>query len=318
MKTGYFIKKILMSIPIFFGITFLVYLIASASPGSPLDALLNDPRITQEELARKAVELRIDKPFFMQYKSWLLEFLKGNLGYSFRGKKLVAEMIRERAFASILLAGSALLLSLFSSLSLGILSALKPKSIIDHLCNGLALTLGASPNFFIGMVLIYFLSIKLKLLPSSGMYDASGAKNLGDLLRHMFLPCLVLSLQQTGNWTRLIRNGLTEVLKEDYIKVARAKGFSRREVLLRHGLRNSILPLIAAIGVSIPSLIGGAVVTEKLFSWQGLGSLMIKSISMRDYPVIMGLTSIIAITVLLVNLLFDFLYCILDPRTLRS
>jgi len=314
MKSKYFMKRIVIAVPTFFGITILVYFLASLAPGSPLDAFMKDPRITADELARLKISLGLDKPVYVQYWNWLCNLLHGNLGYSFSGQRPVFNIIKERIGATALLAASSIVLSLVISVPLGVLAASKPKSKRDYGSSILSMLMMATPNFFIGLILIYFISVKMKLLPSSGMYDANGTKNVFMLLRHMILPCLVLSFQQIGNWVRHMRSGLLEVLTEDYIRTARAKGLSKWKVIWKHGFKNAFIPVLTVIGMSVPTLIGGAVVTEQLFGWQGLGSLMISAINARDYPVIMGTTVVISVIILLVNILTDIAYGCLDPR----
>jgi peptide/nickel transport system permease protein len=314
MRIKYFVKRILIAIPTFFGITILVYFLASLAPGSPLDAFLADPRITEAELARKEIALGLDKPVIVQYYHWLVNLLHGDLGYSFTSQKAVIDLIGERIGATLLLAGCSILFSMLIALPLGVMAASKPKSKRDYASSFVSFFMMASPNFFVGLILIYFLSVKLKLLPSSGMYDSSGTKTIGMLLRHMILPCLVLSFQQIGNWFRQMRGSMLEVMTEEYIRTARAKGLGKWQVIRMYGLKNAFIPVLTVIGMSVPGLVGGAVVTEQLFGWQGLGTLMITAINGRDYPVIMGTTVVIALIVLGVNLLTDLAYGFLDPR----
>jgi peptide/nickel transport system permease protein len=250
----------------------------------------------------------------VQYYHWLVNLLHGDLGYSFTSQKAVIDLIGERIGATLLLAGCSILFSMLIALPLGVMAASKPKSKRDYASSFVSFFMMASPNFFVGLILIYFLSVKLKLLPSSGMYDSSGTKTIGMLLRHMILPCLVLSFQQIGNWFRQMRGSMLEVMTEEYIRTARAKGLGKWQVIRMYGLKNAFIPVLTVIGMSVPGLVGGAVVTEQLFGWQGLGTLMITAINGRDYPVIMGTTVVIALIVLGVNLLTDLAYGFLDPR----
>lgn len=314
MKTKYIIKRLMIAIPTFLGITMLCYIISSLAPGSPLDYLLSDPNISAEEIARRQAQLGLDQPVIVQYFNWLMEFLRGNLGFSYRTQRSVLVMILERLGPTLLISTASVLLSLIISIPLGILAATKPYSVRDYASSGLSFGLAAMPNFFVGLSLIYIVAVNLKLLPSGGMYDNSGTYQLDDLIRHMILPTLVLSFQQIGSWIRYMRSSMLEVMQEDYIRTARAKGLSGTMVILRHGLKNSLIPVVTVVGMSIPSLIGGAVVTEQIFSWPGVGLLMVSSISARDYPVIMGITVFVAASVLLINILIDIIYGLLDPR----
>ncbi|WP_253676794.1 ABC transporter permease [Treponema sp. OMZ 788] len=231
MKFKYVIKRLLIAIPTFFGITFFTYLILSMA-GSPLDAYLADPRITVMELERKRNSLGLDQPIFIQYFIWLKNFFNMDLGFSFQSQRPVTQMIFERMGITALLAGSSLILSLLISIPLGIFSASKPNSFRDHASSAFSFILVATPNFFMGLILIYFFAIKLRVLPSGGLFDASGQKNTLMLLKHMILPTLVLSFQQIGSWMRYMRGSMLEVLQEDYITTARAKGLKKKSSLL--------------------------------------------------------------------------------------
>jgi peptide/nickel transport system permease protein len=208
-----------------------------------------------------------------------------------------------------------MIFSLLIAIPLGIFAATKPNSKRDYISGGISMLMMATPNFFVGLVFIYFFAIVFKILPSGGMYSsAGGAKTFADLAKHMIMPCMVLSFQQIGNWVRHMRSGMLEVMQEDYIRTARSKGLKQKMVIIKHGLKNALIPVITIIGMSIPSLVGGAVVTEQVFGWPGVGSLMVTAIEARDYPVIMGVTVMIAVAVLLANILTDLAYGLVDPR----
>lgn len=310
----YIVKRLLIAIPTFIGITILVYLLSSLAEGSPLDMLLSNPYITAEEIARKRVEYGLDKNVFIQYLNWLKQLLQGNMGYSYRTNLPVLSMILERLGPTLILTFSATIFSVLVALPLGIMSAYKPYSGWDYISSGLSFIGSATPNFFAGLLLIYLFSVRLKLLPIGGMYDTSGIRTLPMLLKHLILPAMVLSIQQVGRLIRQTRGSMLEVLSEDYVRTARAKGLRENKVLVRHALRNALIPVVTELGMMIPFLIGGAVVTEQIFGWPGLGSLMVMSITARDYPAIMGITVFVAVAVLLGNLLTDLIYSVLDPR----
>ena len=315
MKWKYTLKRLLIAIPTFLGITILAYFILNLAPGSPLDAMLVDPRITAAELERKRIALGLDKPVIIQYFNWLKMLLQGDLGFSYSTQRPVADMILERLPATATLAGASMIFSLLIAIPLGIFAATKPNSKRDYISGGISMLMMATPNFFVGLVFIYFFAIVFQILPSGGMYSsAGGAKTFADLAKHMIMPCMVLSFQQIGNWVRHMRSGMLEVLQEDYIRTARSKGLKQKLVIIKHGLKNALIPVITIIGMSIPSLVGGAVVTEQVFGWPGVGSLMVTAIEARDYPVIMGVTVMIAVAVLLANILTDLAYGLVDPR----
>lgn len=314
MKRRYIIKRLLIAIPTFFGITILAYVISSMATGSPLDMLLTDPYMTAEEIARRKIQMGLDKPVIIQYFNWLKQFLQGNMGYSYRTQKPVFDMIVERLGPTLLLTCSSLILSCIIAIPLGIISATKPYSAWDYTSSGLSFLMAATPNFFAGLVFIYVFSVVLKVLPMGGMYDSSGVRSLGMLMEHMIMPTIVLSFQQVGGWIRYTRSSMMEVLSEDYIRTAKAKGLKWISVVYSHGLKNALIPVVTEIGMSIPFMVGGAVVTEQIFGWPGIGTLMVQSINARDYPVIMGITSMIAAVVLIGNMVVDLIYGYLDPR----
>jgi len=310
----YVAKRLLIAIPTFVGITILVYFLSSLAPGTPLEMILSDPNTTAEQMEVLKQRYGLDKPVYIQCLNWLKELLKGNLGTSFRTGNLVWDDIAERVGPTLLLTMSSLLFSLCIAIPLGIISAYKPYSIWDYLSSGLSFVGAAMPNFFAGLVLVYLFSVKLKLFPSGGMYDTSGVRTFGMLLHHMFLPMVVLSIQQVGSLIRQTRASMLEVLQEDYVRTARSKGLLEKAVLTKHALQNAFIPIVTRIGMMIPFLFGGAVVTEQIFSWPGLGSLMVLAINARDYSVIMGITVFIALAVLMGNMIIDLIYGVLDPK----
>ena len=313
-RLRYVIKRVLVAIPTFFGITLLVYILASMMPSSPLEIMFNDPMATKEQMEAMEKSLGLDQPVYVQYFRWLIQLLKGNLGISYRTGLPVTSMVLERIGPTLLLTGSAMLLTVLIALPLGIMAAYKPYSGWDYISSGISFIGAALPNFFAALVLIYIFNVRLKIFPSSGMYDSSGVRTNAMLLHHLVLPSCVLAIQYIGSLIRQCRGSMMEVLQSDYVRTARAKGLLETPVLIRHALRNAWIPLVSWFGMQIPALIGGAVVTEQIFGWPGLGSLMVQSINARDYPAIMGITVVIAVTVLIGNLLIDLLYNVLDPR----
>ncbi len=310
----YILRRLLLSIITFFGITVFVFIIANLAPGTPLDALLAEPGMTEADALRRAAALGIDKPIYVQYFSWLKALLQGDLGFSYRTFQKVTTMVGERIGPTLLLSGTAILLSYIIAIPLGIISSLKPYSIQDYTATGLAFLTAASPSFFLGMIFIYIFTVKLGWFPMGGMYDSGMAGSLPSLLRHLMMPAVALALPQVGSTMRYVRGSMLEVLGEDYVRTAKAKGLKQQRVVWIHAFRNALIPVVTNFGTSLPFLIGGAVVTEQVFSWSGLGMLMVASIGARDYPVIMGITVVVAIFVLIGNLIVDLLYGVLDPR----
>jgi len=307
-------KRLLIAIPTFLGITILVYVLSSMAPGTPLEMIFNDPNATAEQMEQMRHKLGLDQPVYIQYFNWLGQLLQGNMGTSYRTGHAVWADISERIGPTLLLTFSSLAFSIVIAIPLGIMSAYKPYTGWDYISSALSFIGAAIPNFFAGLVFVYLLSVRLKLFPSGGMYDTSGARSFGMLMHHLFLPMLVLSIQQVGSLIRQTRGAMLEVLQEDYIRTARAKGVLEHEILMRHGLQNAFIPVVTRIGMMIPFLVGGAVVTEQIFAWPGLGSLMVLSINSRDYPVIMGITVFIAAAVLIGNMIVDLIYGLLDPK----
>ncbi|MDR1784881.1 MAG: ABC transporter permease [Spirochaetaceae bacterium] len=310
---NYLIRRIALMVPILFGVSFIVFFIIHLAPGSPMDLMVS-PTMTEE--ARRELEhsLGFDAPIHTQYAAWLGNVFRGNLGYSYSSYRPVGDLIAERLPATFLLMGTSLLLGLLGAIPLGVVSAVKQRSPFDYVSTFIAFFGVSAPNFFLGLGLIYIFSIKLRALPSSGMYTLGGRGGPWDVARHMVMPCIVLSINICGRFLRYIRSAMLDVLRQDYIRTATAKGvgfFSRLSV---HAFRNALLPLITLVGLEIPALLGGAVVTEQIFSWPGVGRLTVDAIMTRDYPVLMGINLMAAVMVLLASLITDILYAVADPR----
>ncbi len=310
----YILKRILLAIPIFLGVTFLVYILSSLTPGSPIDIMIQSGNLTEEAYEALKQSLGLDKPIIVRYFIWLGDFFRGNLGISSASSQAVARIIAQRIQPTLILALSSLLLSLVIGIPLGILSAYKPYSFWDTISSGISFLGTSTPNFLISLLFIYLFSVTLGVLPSQGMYSVNKEHTIVNLLLHLILPAFVVALHLVGNFIKQTRSSMLEVLNEEYIKTARAKGIAKRKVIIDHVLRNAWIPIVTAIGMSIPYLIGGTVVVEQIFSWPGLGSLMISSINSRDYNIIMGITVIICVAVLVTNILMDIIYALLDPR----
>lgn len=316
----YIFKRILISIPVFVGITLLVYALSSAATGSPAAMLIGGDieNLTPEKIAIVEEQLGLNQPVIIRYLKWFRQLLLGNFGVSYRTGKPVLEMISARLGATLLLTLSATVISSIIAIFLGIMSAYKPYSGWDYLSSAFSFIGASMPNFFVGLLFIYFISVRLKLLPSSGMYDSATNATTASLLKHLLMPMLTLCMQQIGSILRQTRGSMLEILGNDFIRTARAQGLSERKVVFKHGLRNALIPILTVLGGMLPFIIGGAVVTEQLFSWPGLGSLMVQSINSRDYPVIMGMTVFISLVILIGNIILDILYCLADPRIRHS
>ncbi|WP_301173446.1 ABC transporter permease [Brevibacillus nitrificans] len=311
---NYVMRRILTAIPILFGVTIINFIIMKMAPGNPVDMLVS-PKLPAAAIEAKKIELGLNEPAYVQYISWLKNLvLHGDLGYSMITYEPVGQMIWEHMGPTVLLMGTSLLLGVAIAIPLGILSASRQYSKLDYT----AVTgsfLGISiPNFFLGLGLIYVFSIQLKLLPSSGMTELGGKGGFLDVLLHLILPVIVLTANVSGRIIRYVRSSVLEILGQDYLRTARAKGLKEFLVVNRHAMRNALLPIVTVLGMEIPILFGGAVVIEQIFSWPGIGQLTLSSIMSRDYSTIMGLNLVAAVVVIFANLLTDVVYAFVDPR----
>ena len=307
----YMIKRILIAIPVLIGITIIDYAIMCLA-GSPLQ-MLQGPRISQAAVAAKEIALGLDKPFYVQYFVWLKQLLHGNMGYSIKSYQAVSEMIASHLGPTLLLMGVSLLVSLLMAAPAGIYSAIKQYSAGDYTVVTLSFLGSSVPGFFLSLLLIYLFTVKLGWLPSSGMATLGTVGGAGDVAKHMVMPVLVLATSMAGTNIRYIRSAMLEILQQDYLRTAKAKGIGRFLVINKHALRNALIPIITVIGMEIPVLFGGQVIIEQVFSWPGLGLMTMSAITNRDYPVIMGVCLLSAIVVLAANLITDILYALADP-----
>jgi len=268
----------------------------------------------KEDLARLRTQLGLDQPLHVQYVTWISHVARGDLGRSLWMKRPVLGEVLERFKATMLLTGSALLLSTIGGIALGIASATRANSLLDRL-SGVASLFGASmPVFWLGIVLMVIFSLWLGWLPASGMYAPYGGGGLRDLLSHLILPAVTLAAASVTIIARLTRATMLETLGQDYVRTARAKGLGERKVVWRHALKNALIPIVTVVGVQAGYLLGGAVLTETVFAWPGVGTLVVQGILARDMPLVQGGVLVIALSFVLVNLLVDTLYAWLDPR----
>ena len=313
--TKYILRRLLISIPTLVGITMIIFLLASLMPGDAVTAMTSiDAPLSDELMKIRRGQLGLDQPLPVQYARWLGQLLRGNMGHSYISSERISWMIFNRIPASLELMGVSLLFSILVGIILGVLSALKHYSWIDYTLTILGFVGLSMPVFFLGMVFIYVFALRLDLFPTSGMATLGEPFSVPDNLRHLFLPALSLGLFRTAVFMRYTRSSMLEVLKEDYIRTARAKGLHEPTIILRHILRNAMIPVVTIIGMTLPVLLAGAVIVETMFQWPGTGLLYITAITQRDSPVIVGLTFVIAAMVLLSNLLTDIVYAVIDPR----
>ncbi|ANT50949.1 ABC transporter permease [Mesorhizobium amorphae] len=312
---SYLLRKLLLGVPVLFGVTIIVFAIAHAMPGDAVLAMITAEAPSSEELiAMRRGELGLDQPLYIQYLNWIGQILHGNLGRSFVNGRSVAAIIGERLPMTLELMGVALLAAFVIGTTLGVISALRQYRLTDY-----SLTLGgfvgvSIPDFFMGLLLVYVFALELRWLPSSGISTAGESFSLADNLRHLVLPAAALALFRAAIFMRYARAGMLEVLNQSYMRTARAKGLKPSTIVLRHGLRNALIPLVTVFGLALPTLFGGSVVIETIFQWPGIGLMFIDAVVNRDSPVIMGYVLITAIIVMLANLATDLAYSVLDPR----
>lgn len=307
----YIIKRILIAIPVLIGITIIDYGIMCLV-GSPLE-MMQGSRVSAGAIEAKEIALGLDKPFYVQYFIWLGQLLQGNLGYSIKSSQAVSAMIGSHLGPTLLLMGVSLLVSLLISIPAGIYSAVHQYSKGDYAVVTTSFVSSSIPSFFLSLLLVYLFTVKLGILPSSGMTTLGTGGGAADVAQHMVMPVIVLAVSMAGSNIRYIRSSVLEILQQDYMRTARAKGIGRFRVIYKHGLRNALVPIVTVIGMQIPTLFGGAVIIEQVFSWPGLGLMTMNAISNRDYPVIMGVCLLSAIVVLVANLITDIMYAVVDP-----
>lgn len=310
----YSLQRFLEAIPLLFLVTLVTYFIMNLTPGGPLAVYLHNPHVTQSQIAVLAKQLGLDQPWYVRYFKWLWSLLHGNWGYSYFSGQPVIQLIGERLPNTLILMGSAFLVSLTLGIPLGIYSATHQYSIFDYSFSFGSFFAWAMPSFFFGLLLQMVFAVKLGWLPVAGMYSEFYPPSFLELIRHLILPTTVLGLGSLAGWSRFMRSGLLEVVRQDYIRTAKAKGLKERTIILKHALKNALLPIVTIIGMDLPAFFGGAVITEEIFAWPGMGRLFLTSLNDRDYPIQMAALLISAALLILGNLLADLAYGLLDPR----
>ncbi|MGN0159137.1 MAG: ABC transporter permease [Brotaphodocola sp.] len=310
------IGRLLFSVFVLLMLTFFVFSLSNMMKGNAVDLMMGEEAGAMSEEAYDALlhEMGLDRPIPVRYWDWLTDFVRGDMGTSTLQNRPVSAVLPQRVVPTLVLTFSALLLAVLISIPLGVLSAYKPYSIWDNLASGVAFLGTSMPGFMLCLFFIYVFSVQLKWFPSQGMYYPNQPHTIKNLLEHLLLPASVAGLQMTGNLIKQTRSAVLEVMNEEYIKTARSKGLQEFAVIVKHALRNALIPIITTISLSIPFLVGGAVVIEKIFSWPGMGSLIISSVYSRDFDPLMAAVVVICSVVLLANLALDFLYLLIDPR----
>lgn len=315
----YLLGRIVQAIPLLVGITLIVFALVHAAPGSPLTQFEFNPNIKPEDIERIRHNLGLDRPLYEQYFLWIGGMVRGDFGVSLITGRPVMERIGERLPKTLILSVAALLLALTLSIPIGVYAAVKRGSFFDQFATVMSTMGQAIPGFWLGILMILIFSVQFKewrlpSLPSGGFQTLGQNFNIPDLLVHLAMPAFVLAFVNIASWTRYIRSSMLEALAQDYVRTAHAKGLANRSVIFRHALRNGLIPLVTLLGLSLPALVSGAVVTEVIFSWPGIGRLAYDAALERDYTTTMGLITITSALVISGNLLADITYAFLDPR----
>jgi peptide/nickel transport system permease protein len=313
---AYILRRLLVNVVVFFLITVAIFALVHAAPGDPVKMMIPPDQLNSGSaafIAAKRHELGLDRSVVVQYGHWLGDALHGNLGYSLVNGRSVTSLLSERIGPTIELMGVGLVLSLLIAFPLGILAAVRRNTAVDYAATVVSLGSVSIPAFFLALLAIYVLTLRFQLLPSAGI-STPNASGLVDLLKHLILPAVILGFGNSGPFMRYIRGSMISELQSDYVRTAEAKGASPARVVLRHTLRNALIPVLTIIALSLPGVLAGAVVIEKVFAWPGMGQLAVSSVQNQDYSVIIGFALIIAILVLLSNLIADVLYTVADPR----
>lgn len=310
----YIVKRLLQAVPLLIGVSIIGFAMMHLAPGGPLAIYTLNPTITAQDIERIKHVFGLDQPLYIQYLKWAAGMFTGNWGNTFFGGRPVLDVIMERVPATLLLMGSGMSVAMIIGMLIGILGAVKRYSIFDYLATTGAMVTLSFPTFWFGLMMIFVFSLQLGWLPSGGMFTLGGDEDLLDLLEHLILPTVVLALVLVAQWSRYTRSSFLEVIHQDYIRTARSKGISGSRILFRHAFPNAVAPLIALAGIQLPWLFSGALVTETIFGWPGMGRLFVDSLTMKEYPVLMGMVMLTAMTVVIGNLLADVLNALIDPR----
>ena len=312
----YLLRRLLIAIPSLLGISVILFTVLALAPGDPFEELATNPNIPPEVRENLRTQFGLNDPVYIRYFHWLVAMLNGNWGFSFASRIDVDMLILQRLPATLLVIGSSQVLALMIALPIGIFAATRPYSIFDQIANTLAFIGFSLPTFFTGILFILLFSITLDWLPFvyRADIDATGWQWVWEHFKQTIMPVAVLGLFQGASWTRFVRSAVLDVIRLDYVTTARSKGLAERVVIVKHVVRNALIPVVTLVALQMPAIFGGAIVTEQIFRVPGIGSLLIAAILANDTPVIMAVTFVFACLVILFNLLADVLYGWLDPR----
>jgi peptide/nickel transport system permease protein len=312
--TRYLTRRLLQAVPLLLATTLVVFFLLRATPGGPLSMYEGDPSVTAEDISRLRTQMGLDEPTPVQYVRWLGGFVQGDWGWSLVTKRPVLAMIGERLPNTLVLTGVAFLVTLLVAIPVAVLSATRQYSVFDHAATFLAFVGNSLPPFWIGLMLIMVFAVGLRWLPAGGMATIGEPFSLADRLRHLILPVATLAMFSAAHYTRYLRSSLLDVVRQDYVRTAYAKGLKEREVVRGHAFKNAAIPLVTVIALDLPQLFSGALITETIFAWPGMGRLFWEAAGRVDYPVLMGIFTVAAGLVIFFNLVADVVYAWLDPR----
>lgn len=321
---AYILRRLIQMVIVIFILSFVCYALMGLMPGDPIDLLLSsNPNITSEDVARLKALHGLDQPIYVRYYNWLTDVLSGNLGYSRTYKVPAADLIGPRLINTFFLSMGAFLLSALLAIPLGIISAIKKGSRLDYIANFLSFAGISVPSFWLAIVLIILFAVKIKLFPAGGtstigVGELTGFSFLFDRVKYLFLPTLSLCALQMGTFVRYTRSSMIEVIGQDYIRTAKAKGLSNQRVIWIHEFKNALIPIITVLSINFSTIFSGALITETVFAYQGVGRLLYDSIIANDFNIAMISFMITVAMVLIMNLVADLLYAVVDPRITYS
>jgi peptide/nickel transport system permease protein len=312
----YILRRLLIAIPSLLGISLILFIVLALAPGDPFSELATNPNVPPEVREALRTKFGLDDPIYLRYVHWLVAMVHGDWGFSFVSRMNVDTLILQRLSTTLYVIGSSQVIALLIAIPVGVYAATRPYSIFDQVANTLAFIGFSLPTFFTGILFILIFSVKLDWLPFVYSTDtkATGIYWLGEMVRQAIMPVMVLALFQAASLTRFVRSAMLDVVRLDYITTARAKGLGQKRVIIKHMMRNAMIPVVTLLALQVPAVFGGAIVTEQIFRIPGIGSLLISSILANDTPVVMAVTFVFACLVVLFNLIADGLYGWLDPR----
>ena len=312
----YILRRVLIALPSLLGISVVLFTVLALAPGDPFGELASNPNIPAEVAANLRLKFGMDDPVYIRYFHWLTAMLHGDWGFSFASRINVDDLIMQRLPTTLLIIGTSQIIALLIALPVGVYAATKPYSLFDQIANTLTFVGFSLPTFFTGLLLILVFSIQLDWLPFVYRADiaATGWRFYAEHVKQAIMPVTVLALFQAASWTRYVRSAALDVIRLDYVTTARSKGLKERVVILKHVVRNAMIPVVTLVALQLPGIFGGAIVTEQIFRVPGIGSLLISAILANDTPVIMAVTFVFSCLVITFNLIADILYGWLDPR----